>query len=482
MRITLLIIGGFLLFAAAGFYSAMSRIRDDVERQYSQAAEEPLVDFSHLLAAFVEEDIRDGVIDPGRIRSALEKAKGRSFEARIYNLKKVALSTEVYVTDREGTVIFDSESRCEGENFSDYNDVARTMDGRYGARATRTDPANSRSTVFHVAAPIHWNGEIIGTLTVSRPEKAMAPFADETRLLVLRTSLIAGAAVAFLGALWTYWLLSPIGRLTQHARHVRDGGRATVPELGHVEIRSLSRALEDMRRELAGRNYVENYVKALTHELKSPLAAIQGAAELLDEGDMPHETRMRFLGNIRAETERCEDMVRRLVQLAALENQATLEKTEKVDVAELVTGEIDHLRPLIEAKKLSIESRGTHDGAVIEGDRLTLQIAVRNLLNNAIDFSPENGAVRVSLEAGNEGEASVILAIEDEGPGVPDYAVERVFERFFSLKHSATGRKGSGLGLCFVREAMELHGGEVKLENRPSPENGARATLLLRSA
>ena len=66
--------------------------------------------------------------------------------------------------------------------------------------------------------------------------------------------------------------------------------------------------------------------------------------------------------------------------------------------------------------------------------------------------------------------------------GVPDYATERVFDRFFSLKNSVTGRKGSGLGLCFVREAMDLHHGAVKLENRPGPEKGARATLTIRRA
>ncbi|MCB1237729.1 MAG: HAMP domain-containing protein, partial [Verrucomicrobiae bacterium] len=290
---------------------------------------------------------------------------------------------------------------------------------------------------------------------------------------------------ATLGAAWTYWLLSPIGRLTRHARAVRMGGRAVVPELGHAELRTLSRALEAMRRELEGLDYVENYVQALTHELKSPLAGIRGAAELLDE-DMPDDKRARFLENIRAETGRCEDLVRRLVQLAALESRTAPDRIEKLDFAALVRDEIATLRPRLEAKTLRLTeefSAETDDAGTskwIAGDPLTLQIAVRNLLTNAIDFSPDGGEIRVLLGRGEE-DGGVELRIEDEGPGVPDYAAERIFDRFYSLKHSVTGRKGSGLGLCFVRQAMLLHGGDIRLENRGSGAGGTRAVMRLGS-
>lgn len=479
MRLTLLIIFGFLFIAGSGFYVLMRTIRDDVERQYSQAAEEPLVDVAIILASLVEQDLSEARIDPGKFRAAFTSAYGRKFRARIYQLEKTELNTHVYVTDRTGEVLFDSDGgRREGEDFSDQNDVYLTLRGEYGVRATRIDPEDSRSSVFHVAAPIRWDGEIIGVLTVMRPEAAMAPFADETREQILRTSLIAGALVALLGAVWTYWLVSPVGQLTDRARRVKRGERTRVPELGCAELRSLSRALEEMRRELEGRHYVENYVQALTHEMKSPLAAIRGAAELLEDPEMAPDRRERFLGNILAETERSEDLVRRLLQLATIESQSELERREPCDFGALVADEIEKLASLSANQRLEVATEDVEpERYEIQGDPLMLAIAVRNLLTNAFDFAPVGSEVRVTIR--ETPERKVELRVEDEGPGLPDYAGERVFERFYSLKHSVTGRKGSGLGLCFVRETALLHGGEVSLENRGGDQSGALARLAL---
>ena len=108
-----------------------------------------------------------------------------------------------------------------------------------------------------------------------------------------------------------------------------------------------------------------------------------------------------------------------------------------------------------------------------------LQIAVRNLLSNAIDFSPENEGAKIDISLAMR-KGKKVLTVSDEGPGIPDYATEKIFERFYSLKHNATkdGRKGSGLGLCFVKEAAELHGGSIDVKNRDEG-TGAEATLRL---
>ena len=479
MRITLLIIAGFLAIAGGGFFVLMKTLREDVEQIYSQAAEEPLVDFAHLFASLIEQDIIDGKIEPNRFRESFKNAFAREFSAKIYQLNKEEIQSNIYVTDKEGIVIFDSENgKREGENYSEYNDVYLARQGKYGVRSSRTDLEDAHSSVFYIAAPINFEGEMIGTLTVSRPETAMAPFAEESRRKILEWSLIAAAAVFILGALWTYALLSPIGGLTNLARMVAKGERTFVPETGRAEIRSLSHAIENMRRELEGKHYVENYVQALTHELKSPLAGIRGAAELIDD-NMPPDKRDRFLANILAETSRSEDLVRRLVQLAALESQTGLAKTESLDLVALISGEIAECRNRIEAKGISLNATGLEFPVEIEGDPLMLQIAVRNLFSNAIDFSPENqeATIDVSLSMHN---GEKVLTVSDAGPGIPEYATEKIFERFYSLKHNATkeGRKGSGLGLCFVKEAAELHGGSIDVKNRDD-STGADATLRL---
>ena len=473
MKITLLIVLGFLAIAGGGFFALMRTIGEDIERQYSQASEEPLVDFAHLFASLIERDVEEGKIDVGRFRESFANAYRREFTARIYQLEKSEIQTHVYVTNEEGIVIFDSDDGAiEGEDYSEYNDVFLARQGKYGVRASRIDEGNSRTTVFYIAAPIYApDGSMIGTLSVSRPETAMAPFAEESRQLLLRASVITAAIVLFLAAAWSYLVLSPIHRITRDALRVAEGAKGTIPSSGVGELRSLSLALEKMRIELEGKHYVENYVQALTHELKSPLAAIRGAAELIDE-EMPEEKRERFLSNILLETTRSEDLVRRLVQLASVESLSQLEKRERVQLPELLREEIAGLQSVIEMKQLETRVRGLDSSASIEGDPLMLRIAVRNILNNAFDFSPEGGVVEIELTSRGE---VVEIAVRDEGPGLPDYAVGRVFDRFYSLKNEVTGRKGSGIGLSFVRSTMALHGGDASLENRS--EGGAEMKL-----
>ncbi len=476
MRLTLFVIAGFLVIALTGFFFLLRATYDDVERQYAQAAEEPMVDMAHLLAAMLESGLEDEKIDPTLFRDAFERAYSHDFQAKIYNLQKSRLFTHVYVTDADGIVLFDSQNAENvGKDFSTWRDVALTLQGQYGARSSRADPENSLTSVLYVAAPISRNGRTIGVVSVSRPEDStMGPFVSETRRTILRNGVIAALVVIVLGALWTYWLLRPISQLTGYANAVRHGERVAMPNMGSAELRTLGQALEEMRDALEGKQYVENYVQTLTHELKSPLAAIRGAAELLDE-DMPREKRSRFLSNIRNETQRSEDLVRRLLQLAAIESRKSLTKPEDIDVVRLIREEMERIQPLLQPRSIRIRFEpGSSPSATISGDRFTLQTALHNLLANAIDFSPEGGEVVIGYRVDD---GNVVLEVCDHGPGIPEYAREKVFGRFYSLKHTISGKKSSGLGLCFVKEAAELHNGQVRLnDNQPS---GIRAELIL---
>ncbi len=128
-------------------------------------------------------------------------------------------------------------------------------------------------------------------------------------------------------------------------------------------------------------------------------------------------------------------------------------------------------------REIEVVLSGVPDSAGITGDPLMTRIAVRNVLANALDFSPRGSRVTVELDP-SAGGAGAELRVLDEGPGLPDYAKDRVFDRFYSLKNEVTGRKGSGIGLSFVKAAMELHGGTATLENR----GGGGAVARLRFA
>ncbi len=236
-----------------------------------------------------------------------------------------------------------------------------------------------------------------------------------------------------------------------------------------VEYGRLFDLFEKMRDQLEGREYVEEYVQTLTHELKSPVAAIRGAAELLAE-DPPAAQRQKFLTNIGQETHRLQDLIDRLLELSSLEKRKGLDDQKEVNLGSIASGAVDHLMPMLQRRGLHIESK-IEPEVMIRGDAFLLEVALMNLLQNACEFSPQGGLLRLSVKRGLD---SIQFTLEDEGPGLPEFAVERVFDRFYSLPRPSTGHKSSGLGLCFVREIALLHHGSVRLENRPA--GGAIAT------
>jgi two-component system sensor histidine kinase CreC len=337
------------------------------------------------------------------------------------------------------------------------------------------DPEDDDSSVMFVGAPIRRDGQIIGAVSVSKPQRSLFVFRDKTRLWIRTLALIYFAAVAA-GAYLVVRLFSrPIRRLTDYALAITRGERAVLPQGGSPEAATLARAFEGMRDALENRAYVENYVQTLTHEMKSPVAAIRGAAELLHE-DLPAERRGKFITNIQAEARRLQNIIDRLLALASLESRKKLDHPAPVPLADLANAVCAQLQPAAEARGLRLELACDAKPEVL-GESFLLESALHNLLQNAVDFSPDGGVIRVRIASDADGETASIT-VEDEGPGIPDYALPRLFERFYSLQRPGNGRKSSGLGLCFVHEAVALHGGTIHVENRPEGR-GARASLRI---
>lgn len=323
-----------------------------------------------------------------------------------------------------------------------------------------------------VASPIKRGDDIVGVLTVCKPSESVRLFVEGARKKIVWAGVAAAFVAAVLGMIFSYWVTGPIEELTEYAKAVRDGRRVPLPQLGKSEIGALGLAFEEMRTALEGKQYVENYVQNLTHEMKSPLSAIRGAVELLGE-DMPPEQRRRFLDNLRSESTRIQDLVERMLELSALENRKELRDVEDIDLTDLVSDVVTSMGPMLSDRRIKI-SVANEKPVIVVGERFLIRQALSNLLQNAVEFSEPEGVVTVSLTEDN-GHAE--LVISDNGPGIPEYALDKVFERFYSLRRPGTGTKSSGLGLVFAKEAAELHGGRVTLANRP--EGGAKATLFL---
>ncbi len=452
MKIRTAIFGVYVAASAAGFAVMMTLVLRDVRLRYIESMRRTMGDTAVFLATFAA---RDAASDP-------------AWAKRLGELPANPELLRVFACDREGRVVFDAQ------NGHDVGQVyAWPMRG--GGRAASENYTVSNiaevNGELRVAARVRRGDEIFGWVGVGRP---LASVAEGVSAAQSRLAVSAGAiGLVMVAAGW--WLASrltrSLERLTDYAQTVRDGRSAAPPASRADEIARLAQAFEEMRVALEGKAYVERYTQALAHEFKAPLSSIRGAAELLAENP-PEADRARFLANVRAEAERMQRLVDRLLELAAVEARHGRVDFAAIDLRALIETAAGEIRRAAASKNVTV----TCDSAPVSvrGESFLLSQVLGNLLHNALEFSPPGGAVAVSVSADAR---RVRVCVDDAGPGVPAYALEKVFDRFYSLPRPDTGRKSSGLGLSIAREIARLHGGDVTLENRP--EGGARATLSL---
>lgn len=460
----------FLFVGLAGWF-VLSTVMDEIRPGVRQSTEETLVDTANLLAEILRDQVKAGTLGQGRLNEALEAYGRRQPQATIWGLTKAEVNHRIYVTDDKGIVLLDSTGQAIGQDYSRWNDVLLTLRGQYGARSTREDPNDPDSSVMYVAAPIKDGERIIGVVSVAKPNRTLQPYIErsQNRLSWLGAGLIGLGLL--IGAALSWWLSAALGKLTRYAQAVSEGQRAEPPKVRGGELGQLAQAVERMRTELEGKAYVERYVHTLTHELKSPLAAIRGAAELLDS-DMPTEQRQRFVANIQQESARLQNLIERLLHLAQVEQRQGLEERVAVPLAPLVDELLQAQQARITAAHLQIE-QALPAGLSLRGERFLLRQALANLLDNALDFTPAGGFIRITAEREAE---RIVLRLFNQGEAIPDYALARLTERFYSLPRANGGRKSTGLGLNFVQEVAELHGGELQIGN---VEGGVEVRLTL---
>jgi two-component system phosphate regulon sensor histidine kinase PhoR len=247
------------------------------------------------------------------------------------------------------------------------------------------------------------------------------------------------------------------------ARGERPGGAALVLH----DITDLKRA-DQVRRD---------FVANVSHELRTPLTAIRGYVEaLLDES--PSDEAREFLQIIFRHTTRMERLVGDLLRLARLDARQETPERAPVDLRALVDAVLGELSPLVDARSTEIDVAIPEDARRLVSDAARLHDILRNLLENAVSYAPEEGHVSVGArqEAG-----ALVIEVADDGPGIPPADLERVFERFYRVdKSRARNPGGTGIGLAIVRHLVELLGGRVQAANRA--RGGAVFTVVLPGA
>ena len=468
MKLGLRVLLGFFLITGLAAFFVLRVFVTEVRPSVREVMEDLMVDTANILAELARDDLANmppgGDLVQSRFAERVRDYAGRPIDAQIWGLSKRTLDYRVYVTDAAGRVVFDSGFRDRpgalGEDYSRWRDVARTLGGGYGARATREVLTDEATSVMYVAAPVKANGAVIGVLTVAKPMSTVQPFIERAeREILVRGAWLLGLSAA-VGVLVTGWVVWSVRRLRRYAQNVQLGQRLAAPQLSG-ELGELAAAMEDMQQRLEGREHIEGLVRALTHELKSPLTAITGAAELLQD-ELPADDRRAFAAQVSQQGARLQRLVERLLELSKLEHRRSLDHQVRLDLAGCVRAAAVHAEARARQRGVAIDCAEVA-ATFVAGEAELIELALSNLLDNAIDHEPAGGRVEVALAA-RDGLA--VVTVRDHGPGVPDYALPRLGERFFATPRPDPGPdgapvKGSGLGLAIVRQIAALHGGTV---------------------
>ena len=457
-----ILFGFFLITGLAGFFVLRIFVAE-VKPSVREVMEDMMVDTANILAELAADDLHTGGMAQGRFATQVAAYARRPIDARIWGLDKQSLDFRIYVTDAKGMVVFDSAHAAEGQDYSQWRDVARTLRGEYGARATREVQRDDRSAVLYVAAPVTYQGQTIGVLTVAKPVATVQAFIDRAEHKILVSGFWLLGLSAAVGVAVTLWVVFSIRQLRRYANAMEAGKKLPLPRM-QGELGELAQAMQAMRQRVEGRDYIEGYVRALTHELKSPLAAIRGAGELLQD-PLPEPDRYAFATDILAQTQRLQSLVDRLLELSKLEQRQELHRPQNLLLADFLASFVALTQ--IERAHIAIDLIASEDSQTVRIEPALLALALSNLLDNAAAFAPPGS--RSTLAAVGRS-----IVVQDMGPGVPDFALPKLGQKFFSTVRPDGHTKGSGLGLAIVAQTMALHGGTLQIANT---HPGLRVTL-----
>ncbi len=332
-------------------------------------------------------------------------------------------------------------------------------------------------TILSVAVPIRRLASIKGALLLStRPGELDERLAAE-RWPIIKFSLAALVVIIFSSFFLASTIALPLQRLSQAAEKVRNSlrRRQELPDFTHRadEIGDLSGTLRAMTDTLYRRiEMSERFAADVAHELKNPLTSVRSAAETLAVVKTS-EARQELAETIKSDVVRLTRLIDDIANASRLDADLALNEAGPVDVSRLLTVLVEMFNQSFANGKCRVELEIAEvplgSGAyVVNGHDNRLGQVIRNLLENAVSFTPKNGRVRVKARAAG---GRVRIEVEDDGPGIPPGNLEKIFRRFYTDRPESHGfAKNSGLGLSISREIVEAHQGAIWAENRLAQE------------
>ena len=402
--------------------------------------------------------------------SGLDRLTEENVSQAMAVVEETGLS-RILVTDSAGKVLYDTRETNDalGE-YSFYTEIVQALLGNDVFSSSYRDGAfRSRA-----ASPVLYQNQIIGAVYAYEYDTEQAALLEGLQGNLLRLSAGIAVVVLCLSGLLSRALTRKIGQLLTAIREVREGAyshRAEVP--GRDEIAQLAQEFNSLTDRLqTTENARRRFVSDASHELKTPLAAIRLLTDsILQTENIDRETAREFVTDIGQEAERLSRITEDLLRLTRLDSNV-LERPVVVDALPVLE-QVMRMMSLVAQEKQVELTYTAEPGCTVLATPDELHQVIYNLTDNAVKYTGAGGAVQVALSRREE---NVILTVADNGTGIPEEDLPRIFERFYRVdKARSRAAGGTGLGLSIVSDTVKRRGGTVEAANRP--EGGSVFTV-----
>lgn len=451
------------------------------QRTTFESAKSVMVEVSSLMSRVASQNNKDGEIDLETFETLIVNYLRSQRNTIDKNTPQKLENLAIYVTDKDGLLVLDSRGLTLGTDMREINEVGSALSGISDTTNIIVEesrgPRKARGAVIeyflqsrylNASNPIYGDrGEILGAIVVVAP---LIDLMGENYLL--RFIFYIFVIALLFGFLGSYRISRNINRVQKYTSNLFSGEDVLMPDLNN-QFNKLARTIRDARADVELKDDVEQYIDTLAHELRTPITGIQLTAENL-LSPMTDKQRKRFVENILESNKHMDLLVNRLLDLSRIERREALKNVETLKIKEVIQTVLKapSREKTILDKGLKIDIQ-INSNASLKAEKILLEQAIGNIINNALDFSPSSGTITIKASQTN---AAISIIVLDDGPGIPPQVINKLFTRFFSVSRPDTGVRGNGLGLRFVRKIMKLHGGEVSLQNR-FIQQGAEAKL-----
>lgn len=407
------------------------------------------------------------------------------------------IDAEIDWTDRVGDWINRQLSRVDrypeyverpAPTLREFPEAASALRG-FNASAVRS--AGDGRLILSAAVPVQRYKQVLGALLLTRDNRAIAASLREVRYDMLTIAAAALGITVLLSLYLAGTITQPIVRLARAADEVRLAreSRPAIPDLGKRgdEIGDLNDALRSMTEALWLRiNTIESFAADVAHELKNPLTSLRSAIEMVGRPDLDHERRARLMTIVMDDINRLNRLISDISDASRLDAELMRGEVKPVEIEALLRDMVNHYAATANQKSgVEVEYRVAanppfsahgHDGRYGQ--------VFRNVIDNALSFSPQGSRILVELSR-EPRNGPFVVTIDDEGPGIPEDNLESIFQRFYSERPTEHFGQHSGLGLSICRQIMETYGGSITATNRRAPDGkvlGARFTVRVPAA